>query len=262
METYVRWKQSIKKFARYSPICSRFLDKYLRRKMARESLSYLVRESNRFYEILQKNQIDLILDVGAHDGITGILLRDHGYKGRIVSFEPISEVFERLKEWSRFAPPWESYNYALGLEEGEKKIKILGNKPASSFLNGKSLLKKELEKYGGADVEREELVKIKRLDDVYYELLNNSKSVLLKIDTQGYEKHVLDGAMNALRHIRLVKMELSFVEVYEGETRLQEMIPYMETLGYIPILIERGHVSEETLHQLQADVVFANTNPT
>jgi len=259
VNTYVKWKQKIKSYARYSPFLNRILHFYLSRKTIRESLPELIRESTRFYQILKQKGINVVLDVGAHSGITGINLRDHGYTERIISFEPISDVFMELRERAQLAPPWESYNIALGKEAGKKNIKILGNKPASSFLEGKDLLRKELQRYGGGEVQREELVEVKRLDDLFFSLCQQTDRVLLKIDTQGYEKQVLEGSLNSLKQISLVKIETSLVEIYEGETLLHEMVSYMERIGYIPILIERGHVSEETCHQLQADIVFANS---
>ncbi len=258
MKQYVKFKQTLKKYARYSSFLSPILEWYLRHKTRKESLPELIRESERFYRILERKKINVILDVGAHNGITGVTLRDRGYQQKVISFEPLSEAFFELQTWSKLAPPWVCYNIALGDVHKWEKIKVLGNPFASSFLNGRDLLTEELKNHGGAQVEKEELVEIKRLDDLYLSLCQESDRVLLKIDTQGYEKKVLEGSLNALRHIRLVKMELSLVEIYEGETLMHEMIAFMESLGYRPILLERGHVSEESLFQMQVDVIFTN----
>ena len=258
MKGYKKFKQKMKKIARYTPVLSVLLARYLQRKTTKESLPELIRESTRFYQLLARYRINVVLDVGAHNGITGVNLRDHGYTSRIVSFEPLPDVFLELSEWSKLAPPWECYPYALGERQESKKIKVLGNKFASSFLDGQEILRRELAQHGGGHVEKEELVEVKKLDDLYPNLCKESDIVLLKIDTQGYEKKVLEGALKSLKHIRFVKMELSLVEIYKHETVMHEMIAFMTSLGYAPILLERGHVSDETLYQLQADVIFTN----
>ena len=41
-------------------------------------------------------RIDCVLDVGAYYGDFGVLVRELGYRGRIVSFEPVADNYERL----------------------------------------------------------------------------------------------------------------------------------------------------------------------
>ncbi|HSX13424.1 MAG TPA: FkbM family methyltransferase [Chlamydiales bacterium] len=258
MNQLTKLKQQIKKYVRYSPILGPLLTRYLQYKTIYQTLPEMISESLRLYKILARTNINVILDVGANNGITGIRLRNRGYKGKIISFEPIPEIYAELEEWAKLDSSWECHRFALGNENGVRKFNILGNKPASSFLEGNELLFKELANCGGAHKEREEIVEIKKLDDIYSSLCKPEDLVLLKIDTQGFEKHVLDGAEKSLKHIRLVKMEAGIVQAYKSETSMTEMIQYMKSKGFIPILIETGHVSEETHYQIQADIVFTN----
>ena len=46
--------------------------------------------------VLESRNIDCIFDVGANSGQYGYFLREIGYKGYIISFEPVSSVFELL----------------------------------------------------------------------------------------------------------------------------------------------------------------------
>jgi hypothetical protein len=57
--------------------------------------------------------------------------------------------------------------------------------------------------------------------------------ILLRIDTQGYERHVLDGATNMLRHVRGVLVELSIIILYQDNWRLHEAVAYMYERGFV-----------------------------
>ena len=50
----------------------------------------------RFFKVIETHRIDTVIDVGANDGGYGQLLRRGGYKGAIVSFEPLQEEHARL----------------------------------------------------------------------------------------------------------------------------------------------------------------------
>ncbi len=55
-----------------------------------------------FANIVAYEGIRTILDVGANDGHFGSEMREQGYRGRIVSFEPIPSVFKKLKPVAQF----------------------------------------------------------------------------------------------------------------------------------------------------------------
>jgi hypothetical protein len=46
--------------------------------------------------LLERTRVDCVLDVGAHWGAYGMLLRKAGYRGDIVSFEPVSSSASEL----------------------------------------------------------------------------------------------------------------------------------------------------------------------
>src|SRR4030067_262167 len=70
--------------------------------------------------ILEYLGIDLVFDIGAHEGQYAKGLRALGYHGRIVSFEPQETVYKRLIETSRGDPSWEvAPRAAVGDHNGE-----------------------------------------------------------------------------------------------------------------------------------------------
>jgi FkbM family methyltransferase len=74
--------------------------------------------------VLDKLSIDCVIDVGANHGQYGEFLRDIGYKGWIVSFEPVRAVFEDLSRHAEKKPPWRVFQYALGSENGQAEINV------------------------------------------------------------------------------------------------------------------------------------------
>ncbi|HXU82134.1 MAG TPA: FkbM family methyltransferase, partial [Polyangia bacterium] len=64
-------------------------------------------------DLLAQQQIDAVLDVGANVGQYALLLRSWGYRGRIISFEPLSAQFQQLKAQADRDPAWEVFNIGL-----------------------------------------------------------------------------------------------------------------------------------------------------
>ena len=55
-------------------------------------------EAARLKKLFDTYQVDLVIDVGANTGSYGIALRDCGYSGLIISFEPIQGAYDKLLE--------------------------------------------------------------------------------------------------------------------------------------------------------------------
>jgi hypothetical protein len=81
----------------------------------------------------------------------------------------------------------------------------------------------------------------------------------LKIDTQGFEKQVIDGAANSLKHITGIQLEMSLLELYSGEMLFSEMINYIQDRGFSLYSLENGYVETSTSRLLQVDGIFFRT---
>ena len=77
-----------------------------------------------------------------------------------------------------------------------------------------------------------EEIEIKRLDSIFNSFSIGNDKVMLKIDTQGYEKSVIDGAAKILDKISLIQLEMSIIPLYEGEMLFMEMINYLDKKGF------------------------------
>jgi FkbM family methyltransferase len=183
-------------------------------------------------ELFQQLRINCVLDVGAHVGQYGRFLRNIGYTGHIVSFEPISANFAQLRRISAGDPNWQAINIALGDEAGTVPINVARITQFSSFLSPSSYSLSEFSGY--SDVDRVEMVERKRLDEVFAAAVAPVRDprVFLKLDTQGYDLNIVEGASGCLRCIRGLQSELSVKPLYDGITDYLSAIAFLKGKGF------------------------------
>ncbi|MBX2895003.1 MAG: FkbM family methyltransferase [Cyclobacteriaceae bacterium] len=202
---------------------------------------------------MENFKINKILDVGANAGQFGKSMRSQGFRGEIVSFEPLSSAFGLLKKHSQNDANWTIHNMAIGDTDGEITINVSKNSFSSSIRN---MLPTHLENASESVYIEKEKVKIHRLDSIFENFYKESDHILLKIDTQGYEKNVLDGASRSLDKIVGISLEMSLVPLYEGEMLFLQMIPYLQQNGFTLYSLESEFTSPNTGQLLQVNGVF------
>jgi FkbM family methyltransferase len=194
-----------------------------------------VRESSKhpnLVDFFNSRKIDVILDVGANAGQFGQKLRGLGYRGTIVSYEPVSSAFKHLEEIAKLDGKWTVHNFAIGAESGELEINIAAN---SKFTSALSLRDNAQNFHDGIVSDRVERVPVWTLDHVTQECGGN---VLIKIDTQGFERQVIEGGRKAVARSKGVLMELPIIALYDNSWRLSEAIEYMDSIGFVPTQID------------------------
>lgn len=198
--------------------------------------------------------IDLVLDVGANTGQFAREMRQAGYKGRIVSFEPLSSAFTALAAAARHDTMWNCHRFALGAEDGTATLSVAGNSQSSSLL---PMREAHVEAAPGSGYVAQECITVRRLDNLWPELAGKGGCPYLKIDVQGFERQVLEGATAALAHISLVQIEVSLVSLYEGDMLIDDLLTVLRARGFDLWSIEPGYADPRTWRQLQVDCVFA-----
>lgn len=204
--------------------------------------------------ILSRPDVDLVIDVGAHAGEYGSNLREHGYHGPIVSFEPVRSQFERLSAAAADDAAWECRNRAAGSAAGTATINVSGNDGFSS-----SLLKmKEAHEraVGDSRYERSEEIQVVSLDEELTDFDRSRRHAYLKVDTQGFEHEVLRGGTSVLAGCRAVELELSLTPLYEGQLLAGEMIELMREHGFRPTHLEPEFVDPASGELLQLNGLF------
>jgi FkbM family methyltransferase len=194
----------------------------------------------------------VIFDIGANVGQFGIDLRSQGFKGKIFSFEPTSKALDSLSEIAKKFQPWEVSSFGLGSFEGEKVINVSGNAAlSSSFLDMEPIHKTH---FPESSYIYQEKVAISTIDAQIKSLDLDPRKVLLKIDVQGYEYEVLEGARNSLSKIPFCYLEVSLVPLYTGQLTLLSVLNLLADSGHQVIDVFRGIQSSDG-ELLQLDIL-------
>lgn len=204
-------------------------------------------------DLLKLYDINLIFDVGANVGQYAQKIREMGYQGEIVSFEPLPTEFQRLKKKAEGDFRWKAAEFALGNFNGTAEINLAQNSYSSSILE---ILPVHVESAPDSIYVGTQTVTVRRLDDVIEQYYLPGQNIFVKIDTQGFERQVFEGSMASLSKIKGFQMELSIVPLYEGETLMQEMVDLLRSHGFKLKLIEGGHRNYETGELLQVEGYF------
>jgi FkbM family methyltransferase len=199
-------------------------------------------------------QANTVFDVGANVGQFAQELRSVGFAGKIISFDPLSTAHAQLSEAARNDSKWTVHSRAaVGDHDGEIEINIAGNSVSSSVLP-------MLDAHSSAAVnsayvasERTPLI---RLDSVAVQYLSADSRSFIKIDTQGFEWQVLEGATETLKRAQGVLLELSLVPLYDGQRLWREIIERMKSEGFTLWAIQKGFTDPRTGRTLQVDGIF------
>jgi FkbM family methyltransferase len=230
--------------------------KWSLRRLGLELRYYLPDSSDeaRFMANLSAHGINLVLDVGANAGQFGRLIRSAGYRGRIVSFEPLSAARKLLEAEIRDDSLWQmAPQMAIGDEDGEIEIHIAGNSYSSSVLPMLDAHRSAAP--DSAYVEREK-VPLRRLDAVASGYLAPDAVLFLKIDTQGYEDRVLQGAAGLMQRTVGLQIEMSLVPLYEGQRLYVELDARLRALGFELWSLSPAFVDPRNGRMLQMDATY------
>ncbi len=207
----------------------------------------------RLGKLLDVYKINLVFDVGANVGQYGMQLRELGYKKRIISFEPLTSAYDKLIQHSNADNLWDTINIGLGNQDTTCDINIAGNSFSSSIRN---MLDSHIQAAPHSKYLGKEKIQLRKLDSVINDFISNDDNIFLKMDTQGYEKNVLDGAEKTLAKINTIQLEMSLTPLYEGETLFPAMLKLLLDKNFSLVSIQQGFSDPKTGELLQIDCIF------
>jgi FkbM family methyltransferase len=203
--------------------------------------------------LLNEKQISLVLDVGANTGQYAKQMRSFGYKGRIVSFEPLAKEYEALARQAAGDSQWECRRLALGSVDTAREMHIAANSWSSSLLPMCDCHRDAAPESAYVGTQQ---VTVARLDSIAPSILKSNDRVWLKLDVQGYELEVLRGASSSLSQVMVLECELSLVPLYEGQLLFHQMLDHLESLGFAPLSFENGLSDPRSGRLLQVESVL------
>lgn len=182
--------------------------------------------------MLRRQEIDCVLDVGANVGQYGSELRQIGYTGTIISFEPDPDAFERLQIRASKDARWLTRNIGLGASEGTLTLNRMAISQFNSFHSPSIEDTKVFQEYNRI-IDRVP-VPVNRLDHIWPELQKVARfsRVFLKMDTQGYDLEVFKGASAAWGQIRGLQSEAAVDRLYDGSPGFATSLDVYRTAGF------------------------------
>ncbi len=161
----------------------------------------------------------VVVDVGANigDWSAGIALLANPQ--RIIAFEPVPFVFSQLQANVRRFPQIECVQAAVGDHCGSVEMQVQQQHQLSSPLS----LRPELWSIHGLVEERTAARVTVRLTTLDTELADVPEVSLLKLDVQGYEPKVIEGALRVLQRTRILISEVLYRSCYDGDARFDEL---------------------------------------
>ena len=148
--------------------------------------------------------VDTVIDVGANRGQFVHELRRDGWRGPIVSIEPLPGAYAALADRASHDRLWTTVNVAAGAARGVANLKIAENEASSSLLamHGRHRAAAPASRF----VESIDVV-VDTIDSIVAER-HVGGTFYMKIDTQGYELEVLRGASSTIDACAAIELEL------------------------------------------------------
>lgn len=210
-------------------------------------------EARRF-RLMAYAGIDVLLDVGANEGQYAETMRNYGFAGRIESFEPGASAYARLAQRAaRAGERWRAHPYALGATDGEADLLVSENTECSSLL---PVLPVSIAADPASRTDHAERISLRRLDGLFDSLVQPGETPMLKVDVQGFERAVLEGAAGCLDRMAGVQVEVSLVPLYEGEASFEEVTALLRPYGFSLSSVEPGFTDVRTGRLLQMDALY------
>jgi FkbM family methyltransferase len=209
------------------------------------------RLANARNSILSLTDTKLVLDVGANQGQWASRIRKDGYKYQIISFEP-SEAFNELFIRAESDSNWDCQKLAVSNNNGEVILFSASNGNLStSILKPKEILNQ------GFNLKFETKVMAQAITLEKFLSTHQQSPYYLKLDVQGAEMKVLQGAKKVLEKCVAVEFESALVDLYEGETTHYKIAEWLRQYDFEPWQIAITHWDEK-LRTISIDSIFIN----
>ena len=201
--------------------------------------------------------INTVIDVGANNGQFAKLARAVFPEALIYSFEPLPDCYAVLRNALPGDRQFFPIECGIGSKEQTLDFYRSFHSPSSSFLKMEESHKEAFPYTSEGQAAKPEKVKVMTLDGALRER-PIEPNILIKIDVQGYEMEVIEGAISHIKKANVVILEMSFVELYADQPLFHDVYQRMYKLGYrfTGSLAQMEH--PHTGQVVQTDAIFVN----
>ena len=206
-------------------------------------------------------ELKIVIDVGANTGQTIEQILQLNENVTIHSFEPTPELFGMLLSKYTSNQNLKILNVALGNQEDNINFFISDYSPTNSILEPNVELYKGLGHTLSDTLSHSKKLVVKQITfDNYYKTNLNDKIIdIFKTDTQGYDFFVLQGAEQTLEHIKMIVVELQFLEFYKNSPNFSKIINYLYQHGFY--LYSIYDINKVKVNQwIECNALFLNKN--
>lgn len=202
-------------------------------RIMRSGMVGIVFEEEHLKRFFSRFGVDCVFDVGANSGqYAGMLRQRVGYRGPIISFEPVPELAAHLRSRAATTPNWHVEELALDSTARQTRLNVMASNQFSSLLAPTSADIAIFEEENA--VVRTVEVRTATLCDSYrkYKQLLGFSRPYLKLDTQGNDMNVVRGASDCIGDFVGLQSELSIRKIYEGSEGFAEALAFYGSKGF------------------------------
>lgn len=173
--------------------------------------------------------IGTLIDVGANIGQFSLLVRTIHPHATIHAFEPLKAMANRYAALFNGDPLTTLHPVAAGETVGDAEINVSARPDSSSLL---AISPRQDEIFPGTAKAATEKIRVVRVDDLLADR-DLPGPILIKLDVQGFELAALKGMQQLVDRAAHVYVEVSFVELYEGQPLAAEIIAWLADRGLL-----------------------------
>lgn len=169
-----------------------------------------------------------VIDIGANKGQFSLLARHCFPKARIIAFEPLPAAAAKFRSVFSNDSQVTLHPVAVGMTSQKTVMHLSARDDSSSLLSIRTL---QSEIFPGTQEIGTLEVRVEPLDRMI-STADLLEPALLKLDVQGFELSALKGCEGFLPRFEHVYLELSFVELYEGQALADEILLYLRQQNF------------------------------
>ncbi|MGL5060707.1 MAG: FkbM family methyltransferase [Microcoleus sp.] len=173
----------------------------------------------------------VVIDVGCRWGFADVWSL-FGSNVTLIGFDPDASECEHLQNTYQGSGSIHFVSKALGSSEGRKQLFLTAEPACSSLYKPDPLITNSMPHLGCAKLVGETEIDVTTLD-IWASSAGISEIDFIKLDTQGSELEVLEGAENCLKSVRSLQIEVEFNPIYMGQPLFGDIDSFLRKRGFV-----------------------------